>query len=167
MSIRSVSLRCAGQIGDVDYGSTFQLTGQTNVKQILLRDGAVSICALSNDGRLNCMGFNSLGELANGQVITETFLPWGDADQRYVKIATGDTLPDLRQASGSPDLLLGRVHAAWRQPGVHMPRPSWPERGPEFGSTPIITSSSTILRYSVPRTATRSRPCQCGGPHRR
>ena len=83
-------LRCAGQIGEKNYGSTFRYTGQTNVKQLLLRDGGASMCSLSRTGRLACLSVNFRGELARDEFSSTTFLPWGDPNQRYTNVATAD-----------------------------------------------------------------------------
>ena len=85
-------LRCAGRIGEKDYGSTFRLTGQTNVRQLLLRGDGLWVCTLSRQGRLACTGFSLAGELANGQSSTTSFLPWGDPTWRFTHLATGDGL---------------------------------------------------------------------------
>ena len=94
-------LQCAGQIGEKIYGSTFRYTGQTNVKQLLLRDGSASMCSLSRTGRLACLGVNFRGELAQDEFSSTTFLPWGGPAKRYTNVATGSGLEICaRQADG-------------------------------------------------------------------
>jgi ribosomal protein L27 len=181
-------LRCAGEIfGGRNYGSTFRLTGQTNVKQLLMGAGATWVCSLSRQGRLACMGLNVGGALARDELSSTTFLPWGDPDRRYTNVATSEAqvlcarrtdgqifcagefyMPDgTRVTTGTP-VLVGSGSTVWvdRGSGVKIDDPAV-FRAQDGFTTSVVTTlglDTGGVTYGTPGkvvagNATDSRAC--------
>ena len=80
-------VRCAGVVGETDYGMAFQSTGQRSATQIMLMFGIDNgMCVSKTDHTVQCMGSNTNAFGASG--ISPTFTQWTDHSD-VAAIATG------------------------------------------------------------------------------
>lgn len=126
-------LRCAGRVYDREFGSTFELVGQTGVDQIFISMvsgtvGGNSLCVHRRDGTAWCLGaFNNFGQYNDGTTNpTSDWVRWGSRDE-LVSLATG-TFDQFcgRYADGSVECV-----------------------GNQFGVEPVAVGTSALERMWI------------------